>query len=203
MAALRFIPAPAGNAPHHRVAGRRDSVHPRACGERDRIELAPRASAGSSPRLRGTRPNRFSRSSIIAVHPRACGERDKPKETRLKPSGSSPRLRGTLRKPRCDRSCCWFIPAPAGNARFPAGARQESAVHPRACGERDTTAGASSLQSGSSPRLRGTREGGWLVPREQSVHPRACGERMARSRNIKPGFGSSPRLRGTRCRTCR
>ena len=51
----RFIPAPAGNARAHCRQCGPISVHPRACGERMRMRDSRSASAGSSPRLRGTR----------------------------------------------------------------------------------------------------------------------------------------------------
>ena len=50
----RFIPAGAGNGIS---AGRwwwSPAVHPRGCGERERIELGPLTPPGSSPRVRGT-----------------------------------------------------------------------------------------------------------------------------------------------------
>ena len=51
----RFIPAPAGNTLRRRIIPNHHAVHPRACGEHlARGERVP-ISAGSSPRLRGTR----------------------------------------------------------------------------------------------------------------------------------------------------
>jgi len=52
--ARRFIPAPAGNAPHRAQTLPRNAVHPRACGERALASNTARAKPGSSPRLRGT-----------------------------------------------------------------------------------------------------------------------------------------------------
>jgi len=72
-----------------------------------------------------------------------------------------------------------------------------SAVHPRACGEREMSGVTGPYATGSSPRLRGTRRrllwrslrtrfipapagNAWLYSgdiSEESVHPRACGER--------------------------
>ena len=175
-ACSRFIPAPAGNAPIAPQRSRSGSVHPRACGERVNHRAQPRLNPGSSPRLRGTlsrgnpslRPPRFIPAPAgnasflrfptlpLAVHPRACGERLAKLTQRIGDFGSSPRLRGTHVRVGVDLRIARFIPAPAGNARYPAGARQESSVHPRACGERCREGSGSRSEGGSSPRLRGT-----------------------------------------------
>ncbi len=93
---VRFIPAPAGNGASGRSWPGARSVHPRACGERAALPTGRMASAGSSPRLRGTGgdhgtpiaharfiPAPAGNGSLchrphtpMAVHPRACGERD-------------------------------------------------------------------------------------------------------------------------------
>ena len=135
-AARRFIPAPAGNAPHWPSAGSRQSVHPRACGERTLDPAAGALAYGSSPRLRGTpkcapipkRAGRFIPAPAgnavepgrvgldLAVHPRACGERVSRGPEIRRECGSSPRLRGTLRLVSLETASRRFIPAPAGNA---------------------------------------------------------------------------------------
>ena len=51
---FRFIPAPAGNSLIASPAVRPTSVHPRACGEQDRLHVCSGDPCGSSPRLRGT-----------------------------------------------------------------------------------------------------------------------------------------------------
>ena len=51
-----IIPALAGNTLNTSLTARRARDHPRACGEHERPLVAPLASLGSSPRLRGTRP---------------------------------------------------------------------------------------------------------------------------------------------------
>ena len=96
VAAVRFIPARAGNAAPHMRGSPAATVHPRAGGERtERSDDLP-ASSGSSPRGRGTpgppasAPGRArfiparagnagrcgAASAGGAVHPRAGGERD-------------------------------------------------------------------------------------------------------------------------------
>ncbi len=90
----RFIPARAGNSKMDWIASEAVSVHPRACGEQPSRSPAAFATAGSSPRVRGTGhrqgdrflgqrfiPARAGNSSRLrraargkTVHPRACGE---------------------------------------------------------------------------------------------------------------------------------
>jgi len=234
----RFIPAPAGNARTQDRASRLAPVHPRACGERAPPEVAEIWYLGSSPRLRGTprtqdgdgcyrrfipapagnaRPPPGS-SRLQSVHPRACGERIAKEAADDAAFGSSPRLRGTRQARLEQRREFRFIPAPAGNARSGRWNRTATTVHPRACGERQDLVVAATTASGSSPRLRGTREMGFgrfrkrrFIPAPagnapaarrgsclQAVHPRACGERAGRSFISTSDAGSSPRLRGTR-----
>ena len=111
-----------------------------------------------------------------SVHPRACGEREFIADRPGLDLGSSPRVRGTRHQihRRChDRR---FIPARAGNAATLRPTAFPSAVHPRACGERDQTTIINARPSGSSPRVRGT-----LQKKEAS----------------RGNGGSSPRVRGT------
>ncbi len=90
----RFIPAHAGNTSGSRKWCNPPAVHPRACGEHNKINSIDVHDPGSSPRMRGTRlfpqgehsHHRFipahagntSGSELLCaycpVHPRACGE---------------------------------------------------------------------------------------------------------------------------------
>ena len=155
------------------------------------------ASAGSSPRVRGTqkaakndlRQRRFipacaGNTSIVgvagqgpAVHPRVCGEH--PNVTR-----PTVAVRG---------------------------------VHPRVCGEHERQREEDWIPAGSSPRVRGTRErarrgvpfagfipacagntsGTRCVSGSSTVHPRVCGEHTRPTRRHEENSGSSPRVRGT------
>jgi len=132
----RFIPAPAGNAEGGKVRASRQTVHPRACGERKKPPLPRGGGGGSSPRLRGTpspypltgghgrfipapagnAPSGLRICSCHSVHPRACGERQQPGPQSAQALGSSPRLRGTRVGALGGLELCRFIPAPAGNA---------------------------------------------------------------------------------------
>ena len=174
--AIRFIPARAGNAGAPSTPPAFGTVHPRASGERDRKRVNGRATAGSSPRERGTPcravfalakvrfiPARagnaistpsWSRSS--AVHPRASGERG-PFFPQTRPSaGSSPRERGTREPCVRERRTKRFIPARAGNARRVPRLESRAPVHPRASGERRDDRDFIRRTFGSSPRERGT-----------------------------------------------
>ena len=216
---LGFIPAPAGNTRAGFRLHRRFTVHPRACGEHCHRSQEGASAAGSSPRLRGTRDgavvhvhvHRFipapagntlrdrAAPRTGPVHPRACGEHPGMIVHSGDYYGSSPRLRGTPVAEPSLASPFRFIPAPAGNTTRPSGRGTSLPVHPRACGEHIEELPHGDGRSGSSPRLRGTPEGGARVCRHQrfipapagntrpaggsapcpSVHPRACGEHIA------------------------
>ena len=131
----RFIPARAGNTRLPSPPCPKAPVHPRACGEHTSISITSSLSAGSSPRVRGTRnqpgPGPRGKRFIPAragntkppcrpgadqpVHPRACGEHSPGLYTHQIRFGSSPRVRGTLAEHKPDEL--------------------SSSVHPRACGE--------------------------------------------------------------------
>ena len=90
----RFIPACAGNTSRRRNSDGLISVHPRVCGEHPKVNGATLRSFGSSPRVRGTRPERHCGvqgqrfipacagntvnapvfRAFMSVHPRVCGE---------------------------------------------------------------------------------------------------------------------------------
>ena len=198
METARFIPACAGNA-HTRFRSESGCpVHPRVCGERfNDADIGP-YDAGSSPRVRGTRPAQPKNRWGPPVHPRVCGEREglaipgvplgrfipacagnawAINEESRKAAGSSPRVRGTPNRETAHRGT--------------------EPVHPRVCGERVVTTSTTNQPTGSSPRVRGTlalRCGDAPLQRfipacagnapskrtstpAKPVHPRVCGER--------------------------
>ncbi len=136
-AVTRFIPAHAGNTTSKPSCFSPGPVHPRACGEHLGLALSVLLTAGSSPRMRGTRTqpvregperrfipahagNTDSGEDPVAaalVHPRACGEHLVCHELRSDDTGSSPRMRGTRWFAPHSRSGSRFIPAHAGNTR--------------------------------------------------------------------------------------
>ena len=109
-----LIPACAGKTRTPCQSHGLSRAHPRVCGENARPEVADRARAGSSPRVRGKpdplRPPRHRRGLIPAcagktahprglrpgreAHPRVCGENGRRFDTSSPPPGSSPRVRG-------------------------------------------------------------------------------------------------------------
>ena len=133
-------------------------------------------SAGSSPRLRGTRCGppfgRAGRGIIPALagstpwsaeirqrsrdHPRACGEHFFDGAIVKGGAGSSPRLRGTQGGPALSDARARIIPALAGNTHRQVRCSHGMGDHPRACGEHHTLPLKYGPFVGSSPRLRGT-----------------------------------------------
>ncbi len=187
------------------------------CGERSPKLIAIYQRVGSSPRVRGTPSlrsvprsirrfipacagNAFGQSTPlpgIAVHPRVCGERALSFATSACSTGSSPRVRGTPLWANHNDSVGRFIPACAGNAPANCLARPSSPVHPRVCGERSDDAFGNRNSLGSSPRVRGTRQGS-LDNRQRCRFIPACAGNASRS--CLTSFlstGSSPRVRGT------
>ncbi len=195
---------------------------------------------GSSPRGRGTRSwatgSKASGWFIPAwagnaippsrapgggpVHPRVGGERPEELASAKKAIGSSPRGRGTRGRSNRRGGIWRFIPAWAGNARWPRTRRRPMPVHPRVGGERSLDGGKQGADDGSSPRGRGTHSVGGAAqsvgrfipawagnarqssprPSAEAVHPRVGGERARTATPCDGGRGSSPRGRGTRWR---
>ena len=151
-------------------------------------------------------------------HPRVCGEHIIAPVAAALAAGSSPRMRGTLavrdRAPMVEG----IIPAYAGNTPFFSGFDEIPGDHPRVCGEHTDSAGRSGASTGSSPRMRGTRDNRhrrwyWLgiIPAyagntrlsdlmkvREGDHPRVCGEHIDSENRVMFNPGSSPRMRGTR-----
>ena len=175
-AALRFIPACAGNS---RGPARRHftaTVHPRLRGEQDHRKASALPVAGSSPPARGTAgwnsvcaglgrfipacagnsPPPPSAHPPAPVHPRLRGEQARVAVHLGAKHGSSPPARGTglgqlqlgLRRR--------FIPACAGNSRNIQDDPPRTTVHPRLRGEQPSGPRSASEYFGSSPPARGT-----------------------------------------------
>ena len=110
-----------------------------------------------------------------------------------------------------------IIPAHAGNTTLLAASPHAPGDHPRACGEHPAVLALAGWTVGSSPRMRGTRDGRWRLDRGTGIipahagntwclygrtplqwdHPRACGEHEPATRAYCCAVGSSPRMRGT------
>ena len=166
-----------GNSCRSAVGLSRYSDHPRACGELLVALASTHARAGSSPRMRGTlHPSVCPASDTRIIpahagnscrgvvsdayrsdHPRACGELVNLRVDGKSKVGSSPRMRGTRSCTASGRQPCRIIPAHAGNSPADCQELLRLPDHPRACGELVDTGSAWLTESGSSPRMRGTR----------------------------------------------
>ncbi len=151
------------------------------------------------------------------AHPRACGEHFSVSGGAASSGGSSPRTRGTQRCQGEGDPHGRLIPAHAGNTTGSASGRRDRTAHPRACGEHSSPCISASSCAGSSPRMRGTLDGGAslacfprLIPAHagntcssparwssRPAHPRACGEHSTNQGDNPMRPGSSPRMRGT------
>ena len=198
------------------------------CGELAPARSPVRVNIGSSPRVRGTQRPRADGGEHRRFIPACAGNSIRATSAPVASSGSSPRVRGTHCQIRGDIHDFRFIPACAGNSPPDGCQRPELPVHPRVCGELGsrwpTPGGAarfipacagnsrrfdgrSQLPSGSSPRVRGTRQGECRRPpahrfipacagnssarrghrRRPPVHPRVCGE-LAAARRAPPNW---------------
>ena len=110
-----IIPAHAGLTFHQLVDRALDGDHPRACGAHCPTAYQNGHSAGSSPRMRGSRISFCTSKIVIGIipahagltlipkhdrlcpwdHPRACGAHSSLKSRRTNTTGSSPRMRGS------------------------------------------------------------------------------------------------------------
>ena len=93
---------------------------------------------------------------VRSVHPRACGEQVSRRDQLDHSNGSSPRMRGTVERSVAGADNTRFIPAHAGNSYVRARFIAPLTVHPRACGEQQSSGHRAHRRSGSSPRMRGT-----------------------------------------------
>ena len=234
----RIIPAYAGNTSGTMPWPDRGWDHPRVCGEHRRLSRAGIQFEGSSPRMRGTLlfgllqlpcegiiPAYAGNTQCAAQqgqffrdHPRVCGEHATGASTQVNCTGSSPRMRGTPRQCPLDILPERIIPAYAGNTQRGYVVRLLHGDHPRVCGEHGMADIGLAFSSGSSPRMRGTRDvrrrldgrpgiipayAGNTLSRFSAKlnhrdHPRVCGEHPAFPLLFRRLTGSSPRMRGTR-----
>ena len=151
----RFIPTHVGNTADKVHMSWTVTVHPHACGEHLDLLTQIAVSAGSSPRMWGTRTvdeytqlrgrfipthvgnttMRYSASGWTTVHPHACGEHLIGKAYRYTRSGSSPRMWGTRWSSLPESTLRRFIPTHVGNTSTVLLRGCCRTVHPHACGE--------------------------------------------------------------------
>ena len=187
------------------------------CGEHQRRSGTAGISAGSSPRVRGTRSIAFLQNRSGGIIPACAGNtyRERPLFARV--PGSSPRVRGTPETSAMRCGSIGIIPACAGNTFLVVPRVPRGWDHPRVCGEHSGLAAEQHTSTGSSPRVRGTRRrfsklveisgiipacaGNTSCPLGRACrprdHPRVCGEHYRARAGLAPIKGSSPRVRGT------
>ena len=151
-------------------------VYPRACGGTHLAGCNPCNDTGLSPRVRGNQPRRplpsDNRRSIparageprhrtaaafpVRVYPRACGGTRCCGSWPTTSMGLSPRVRGNraAADQRCNRG--GSIPARAGEPLPYLSFLNRREVYPRACGGTSLDRKTAALESGLSPRVRGT-----------------------------------------------
>ena len=92
----RIIPARAGQTHCTRASWPTSPDHPRACGANPPLTHGAPARFGSSPRVRGKRPDMRRGTRCRPDHPRACGANSQDTVSDQRENGSSPRVRGKL-----------------------------------------------------------------------------------------------------------
>ena len=215
-----YIPACAGEAPRAARRARREKVHPRVCGGSAFKTLVDLVDGGTSPRVRGKRRRAEQPDGVRGYIPACAGgslaKGDHPEHG----PGTSPRVRGKRRCARCHTRIVRYIPACAGEACRHRHGPANWTVHPRVCGGSRVAGRADARAAGTSPRVRGKRDGpqarlldAGYIPAcageaqrisvdggRYQVHPRVCGGSRAPSTASLPDSGTSPRVRGKRRR---
>ena len=172
---MRNIPAYAGKTSNIPCGTRRQSEHPRVCGENTLLYFALDLEDGTSPRMRGKRVmgiaakatgrnipayagktwRSHSRRRWRPEHPRVCGENATEQTANKYQGGTSPRMRGKPMAPPRPPSGGWNIPAYAGKTDQPPSKLLRAEEHPRVCGENHAARPDTDTGSGTSPRMRG------------------------------------------------
>ena len=212
---LGIIPACAGNT--NRLAVRRPAWrdHPRVCGEHALLMILSTGSAGSSPRVRGTRTHETYSRWEVGIIPACAGNtkrtRPWPAEAGIIPacagntgsslvrwvrsSGSSPRVRGTLERLEAFARAVGIIPACAGNTAHMICLELPTRDHPRVCGEHDHIGHGGIRVKGSSPRVRGTPGRRVCAQAMRGIIP-ACAGNTLRPSHASSMHGDHPRVCG-------
>ena len=177
--AARFIPACAGNSPAKSARSRKAPVHPRVCGELERLAAVETKVGGSSPRVRGTHGRCAPRTAGTRFIPACAGNSGHHGIGCGLVAGSSPRVRGTLGCADQAEYRRRFIPACAGNSDSGPGWPGGRPVHPRVCGELAAAALGPHPPLRFIPACAGNSRRSRPPPAPAPVHPRVCGELVA------------------------
>ena len=132
----RITPAYAGKSSLYLVPVRASRDHPRACGEKELLELLQNPRHGITPAHAGKRPPRSTSCFLPWDHPRACGEKPVVQASVSKGAGSPPRMRGKASSCVVCRPSFRITPAHAGKSTGPRRCAEQTQDHPRACGEK-------------------------------------------------------------------
>ena len=175
----RIIPAHAGQTFVIGARGLGKTDHPRACGANVSVWLWTPSATGSSPRMRGKpgangavvmgeriipahagqTPRPRATPTARTDHPRACGANSAGRPSNILQSGSSPRMRGKPERLFVRACRPRIIPAHAGQTAPGHRTISRCSDHPRACGANRGTSIECPPTGGSSPRMRGKRQG--------------------------------------------
>ena len=214
-AAMRIIPAHAGQTSGHPAWSVPGTDHPRACGANAQWSFGRRLQVGSSPRMRGKRDRTGNRTTIRRIipahagqtglrvgdvpertdHPRACGANSCSVIVYRLCCGSSPRMRGKPARPRRRFRRCRIIPAHAGQTPSTGHDPHGRSDHPRACGANVILASRRFHHGGSSPRMRGKPERSHRGCAGGRIIPAHAGQTRSRSPHSSP-YPDHPRACG-------
>ena len=161
------------------------------------VQVVERAvGAGIIPAYAGNTVRSAIPSSCPRDHPRVCGEHQTNLTNQQTMQGSSPRMRGTLPHHRYDDDSSGIIPAYAGNTAHGYLFVVFHEDHPRVCGEHMPCGARRRPESGSSPRMRGTRNVMTTVTLPLGIIPAYAGNTrnqnvLRLSRGIIPAYAGN------------
>ena len=201
-----IIPADAGSTTAWAKWSCPGQDHPRGCGEHGICGCAAKFGGGSSPRMRGARPQGPTPTACRRIipadagstadstvpepaegdHPRGCGEHFTSPCVCNSWSGSSPRMRGARYEPAEGERHEGIIPADAGSTSWRPACRGSTLDHPRGCGEHTGTTWPSQPDAGSSPRMRGAPTPCIPLPVDGGIIPADAGS------TLRPAWLRSP-----------
>ena len=181
-----------------------------------RQQNPPKATQGSSPRMRGALQARYHhirRQRIIPAdagstvradcrlvrrqdHPRGCGEHSDGVWDSKWGKGSSPRMRGAPKWKCEDSRPQGIIPADAGSTCPTCSRPATREDHPRGCVEHSSRPLLEAFSWGSSLRMRGAHHDSDIIILTHRIIPADAGSTVVRVGKHDKLAGSSPRMRG-------
>ena len=125
------------------------------------------------------------RRTRLPDHPRACGANPTGLYLEHFGSGSSPRVRGKLIRHDDFPAFRRIIPARAGQTPAFLTIGPSPPDHPRACGANPLCLAGVGLSGGSSPRVRGKRDGFFGGCARERIIPARAGQTRARQNRMR------------------